>query len=110
MDRNRIIQVIRNLLSNACKFSPEASRIRLEIDRVENQLQCSVIDWGHGIPEGEFGELFTKYTRSSQQDIQGYGLGLSIAYRIIKDHHGQIFAKPNPKGGVIFTFTLPLSD
>lgn len=110
MDRNRIIQVIRNLISNACKFSPEAGRIRVEISLVTGHLHCSVIDWGIGIPENAFGELFTKYVRSSHQDIQGNGLGLSIAYRIIKDHQGQIFAKPNPEGGTIFTFTLPLSD
>ncbi len=108
MDKNRMLQVIRNLVSNACKFSPEKSHIRIEVDIVDHELHFSIIDWGYGIPEEGFDDLFKKYTRISQKNIKGTGLGLSIAHSIINDHKGHIYAKPNPEGGSIFTFTLPM--
>ncbi len=108
MDKNRMLQVIRNLVSNACKFSPEESHIRIELDIIDHDLHFSIIDWGCGIPEESFDNLFEKYTRTSQKDIKGTGLGLSIAFNIINDHNGHIYARPNPEGGSIFTFTLPM--
>lgn len=106
-DCNRIMQVIRNLLSNACKFSPDQSHVRIELYRLHNEAGFSITDWGYGIPKDRVGELFTKYSRSSESEIQGTGLGLSIAYKIVNDHNGRLFVKPNPEGGSIFTFTLP---
>ena len=108
MDKNRMLQVIRNLVSNAYKFSPEESHIRIELDIIDNELHFSIIDWGFGIPEKGFDDLFKKYSRTSKKDIKGTGLGLSIAYNIINDHKGTLYAKPNPEGGSIFTFTLPM--
>ncbi len=110
MDKNRILQVIRNLISNAHKFSPDYSRIKIEITQEENALAVSITDWGCGIPKNKMSKVFKKYEQVKQSETIncGTGLGLSIAQRIVFDHKGKIFATQNPQGGSVFTFTLPL--
>ncbi|MCP4752905.1 MAG: CBS domain-containing protein [Proteobacteria bacterium] len=112
MDKNRILQVIRNLLSNAEKFSPDRSIIRIEIARREADLMVSVKDWGSGISEEDLERVFDKFSRGirSNRNTRGEGLGLCVVKRIVSEHQGAVWAEPNPEGGVVFNFTLPFNQ
>ncbi len=116
-DYFRISQVIRNLLFNAIKFSPEHKSINVivEDDRIEEgdtvipAIKTSVVDQGVGIPKDEEEIIFEKYSQSSQteSDSGGTGLGLAIVYEIVTAHKGLVRAYNAEKEGAIFQFTLP---
>ncbi len=117
-DATRIGQVIRNLLSNACRYTP-AGRVQLVISdrdmygedgRVVPSIALSVTDEGIGIPENEQHKIFESFTQSSRTNTKagGTGLGLAIALEIITAHHGQIWAENNKAGkGCSFIFLIP---
>jgi len=121
-DYQKIGQVIRNLLSNAIKFSSdqkkilvtfETGQLRLGSDSKDSPLvdaiTLSIHDEGPGVPESELESIFDRFTQSSttKTGAGGTGLGLSICNEIIKGHYGEIWAKNNPDGGAIFSFTIP---
>jgi signal transduction histidine kinase len=108
-DEEKIIQVVRNILSNSIQYSPRRSLIKIDIlDRPEG-LVLSISDQGIGIPENELELVFDKFTQSSlsKTGAGGTGLGLSISKEIIKDHNGKIWAEKNEHGGVTIKFILP---
>jgi len=117
MDTERVGQVIRNLLSNALKFSPEGGSILLtcreaKIERAQGSLpavRLQVKDQGPGIPEAEIESVFDKFVQSSRNDKQsgGTGLGLAISREIVIAHQGYITAFNNPDGGACFEMVLP---
>ncbi len=109
IDIDKIIQVMQNLLSNAIKFSQNKKKIFVEIAQDNQYFIVSIIDEGIGIPETEYEIIFDAFVQSSKSKTGagGTGLGLSIAKNIIFDHHGTIWAEPNPKGGSIFRFQIP---
>jgi two-component system, sensor histidine kinase and response regulator len=116
-DYYKIGQVMRNLISNSIKYSPESSDIDVSFDRAEIEkgnkfipsLQVSVTDHGVGIPDNEFESVFEKFTQSSQTKTGagGTGLGLAICKEIIIAHGGKIWVENNPEGGSTFSFMLP---
>ncbi len=121
-DRDRIGQVVRNLLTNALKFSPEGSEIRVcftadalpeprhESDQpVRDAVRVTVRDSGIGIPEDELEMVFESFVQSSQTSsgAGGTGLGLAICREIIDHHRGVIWAENNPTGGASVNFALP---
>ena len=113
-DRERILQVIRNLVSNAVKFSPAEGLITVtcRADRLNPgraALALTVTDLGIGIPEEEIDMVFDKFVQSSKtkNGAGGTGLGLAICREIIDGHDGYIWAEPNPAGGSAFTFLIP---
>ena len=108
-DSEKIHQVLGNLLSNALKYSPPDSTIKIRVTDDPKNLTLSVIDQGIGIPKDELTDIFDKFIQSSKTDdgSGGTGLGLPISQQIILDHKGQIWAKNNPEGGATFSFTLP---
>ena len=108
-DSNRIMQVIRNLFSNAIKFSKKGGVITIDIESKEDELELSVSDNGMGIPEEELTLVFDKFVQSSRTNTGagGTGLGLPICRQIIADHGGKIWAKHNPGGGAVFTVLIP---
>ncbi|MEO7021485.1 MAG: hybrid sensor histidine kinase/response regulator [Ktedonobacteraceae bacterium] len=113
MDRERIGQVILNLLSNARKYAPKDSRITVRIERQNEQAIISVKDCGVGIPPEKLVHIFERFYRVPEIDIQtgsssGVGLGLYIAQKIIERHEGSITATSVPGEGSIFTISLPL--
>ncbi len=113
MDRERIGQVILNLLSNARKYAPKDSRITVRIERQDEQAIISVKDCGVGIPPEKLAHIFERFYRVPEIDIQtgsssGVGLGLYIAQKIIERHEGSITAASVPGEGSIFTISLPL--
>lgn len=109
-DRQRMGQVLRNLMSNAVKFSNPGGNIDILLLSAENRLECTVADQGTGIPEDELEAIFDKFVQSSKtrSGAGGTGLGLSICREIVNFHGGEIAAHNNPDGGASFTFYLPL--
>jgi two-component system sensor histidine kinase VicK len=114
-DKERLNQVILNLLSNAMKFTKEGTIDITEQKRVENkdgmmkeEAIVMVNDTGSGIDPEIMTKLFSKFTTKSQQ---GTGLGLYVSKCIIEAHGGKIWAENNSAGkrGAVFAFTLPLS-
>jgi two-component system, OmpR family, clock-associated histidine kinase SasA len=110
-DRELIRQVVVNLLDNAVKYSPEGGLVRLVgLHRTLQQVQISVIDTGHGIPEEEQEKIFEGHFRLKRDATQeGYGLGLAVCRQIIQAHHGRIWVDSAPGQGSEFHFTLPVA-
>lgn len=110
MDKDKIYQVLTNLISNAIKFSNPDGKIEICLTNLEDKFQVSVTDKGMGIPEEELEAIFNKFVQSSKTtaDLGGTGLGLSISKRIILDHKGLIWAENNQNGGATISFTLPI--
>jgi PAS domain S-box-containing protein len=116
-DQARIVQVVRNLLSNALKFSANGRRVRLVLgtdpasDGVSAQARLVVMDEGVGIPEGELEAVFDKFVQSSKtkSGAGGTGLGLAICREITYQHRGRLWAENNPDGGAMFTLVLPVA-
>lgn len=110
VDRAKISQVIKNILSNAVRFSPNHSQIYVNSDRLDKEIVIKVIDKGIGIPENELEDIFDKFIQSSKTKTGagGTGLGLAISKEIVENLHGKIFAQNNEDGvGSTFTVILP---
>ncbi len=109
-DKDRIIQVFTNLLSNAFKFTEKGGvRIRIEDKGAEGVL-CSVADTGCGIAEEDIPKVFSKFEQFGRVDgpgAKGTGLGLSIARGIIELHAGKVWVESQRDKGTTFFFTLP---
>ncbi|HEY9485189.1 MAG TPA: HAMP domain-containing sensor histidine kinase [Nitrososphaeraceae archaeon] len=108
-DRDRISQVIRNLLDNALKITIHSNQtvfVIVDKKEIEGQIIVSVKDTGEGISNETLSKLFTKFTTSDS--TTGTGLGLYICKNIVEAHGGRIWAENNSnENGAIFTFTLP---
>jgi len=108
LDKIEISRVLYNLLVNASEHSPRGGRISAVIDGRGNQLSCSVIDCGQGIPLANPNEIFQKdFTLAKKEKRLGTGLGLYISKLITEAHGGEISAENNPAAGATITFTLP---
>jgi PAS domain S-box-containing protein len=109
LDRGKISQVVRNLLNNAVKLSPQGGTIDLMIRRGKSCVLVAVSDQGPGVPEGELETIFDKFVQSSQtkNGAGGTGLGLAICREIITAHQGCIWAQNLPQSGALFAFALP---
>jgi len=117
-DAARMGQVIRNLVSNALKFTPEGSIVRLAVEQITvplddggpatDAVQLSVSDEGQGIPAAELETVFDKFVQSSKtkSGAGGTGLGLSICREIVRHHGGRIWAE-NGECGAVFRVWLP---
>ncbi|MBL7184797.1 MAG: PAS domain S-box protein [Phycisphaerae bacterium] len=111
LDADKIKQVLRNLLNNAIKFSPEGGIIDVAVCQVENSARVSVRDQGPGIPQDELVAVFDKFVQSSKTKTGagGTGLGLAICHEIIAAHEGRIWAENRQESGAVFSFEIPLS-
>jgi PAS domain S-box-containing protein len=109
-DRDRIAQVLLNLLTNAIKYSPEAGQIEVFINGNKKSVSVSVADYGIGIDKKEQQKIFERFYRvegKNEQTYPGFGIGLFIASEIIQRHNGSITVKSEKDKGSVFTFTLP---
>ncbi|PCI24519.1 MAG: hypothetical protein COB67_11565 [SAR324 cluster bacterium] len=107
-DRDRLEQVLINLLGNAIKFSPDRSTILITAEQRGYHCQVQIKDQGPGIPEQELDEIFEKFHQAdSPVASQGTGLGLTISREIIHAHQGSIWAESSSQGAA-FNFSLPL--
>ena len=110
-DRDKIKQVLLNLLTNAVKYNRSGGTITASIRVEQNQLWFSVQDTGMGIPANLQPRLFAKFFRANPTDptVPGTGLGLYICKKIIESHGGEIEATSQENVGTTFQFYLPLN-
>ncbi|MCP3140326.1 sensor histidine kinase [Pyxidicoccus xibeiensis] len=109
-DRERILQVLANLLSNALKFTREGGRIELRAEPQGPWCRVSVTDTGSGIPPDQLDAVFVRFRQVNKFDRRGHGLGLHISKCIVEAHDGRIWAESSLGTGSTFHFTLPLAE
>jgi len=110
IDRDRVNQVLDNLLGNAIKFSPRGGTITIGVEDRGDCLQISVSDMGVGIPPDKLKRVFDRFYQvdgSATRRFGGAGLGLAIAKRIVESHGGEIWVESEVGHGSRFIFTLP---
>lgn len=108
-DRERVLQVLENLGSNAARFTPEGGRIVVEAEQRGKEIVVAVCDTGPGIPADQRARLFDRYWQAEGgKSREGLGLGLFIARGIVEAQGGRIGIEDAPGGGARFWFTLPL--
>lgn len=108
-DRDRILQVIGNLLSNALKIATPGETVGLSAKLGDREVVFSVSDTGPGIPIADQERLFERYWRSPNAGYRGTGLGLAIARGIVEAHGGRIWVDSKVDRGTTFYFTVPLA-
>ncbi|MGB3466926.1 MAG: PAS domain-containing sensor histidine kinase, partial [Cyclobacteriaceae bacterium] len=108
IDYDRMLQVLENLISNAVKFSPANTPIKIDISENKQYLSINVIDEGIGISKEEQQELFDRYYRvKHSSNVEGMGLGLYISKKIVVFHKGQLTVKSKKNVGTTFTIKIP---
>lgn len=107
-DRDKTMQVVNNLISNAFKFTDKGS-VELNIFARDGKGWVQVKDSGSGIPETDRAHVFEKFYRSqsNRKQAKGTGLGLTIVKGIVEGQGGEIRVEANPSGGSVFTFSVP---
>jgi signal transduction histidine kinase len=109
-DRDRLEQVLGNLIENAVKYSPDGSDISVSVETRNDQVVTSVCDRGIGIPTDELGQVFERFHRGRQVSSTNYGglgLGLYITKQIVERHGGSIWVESKEGAGTTFYFSLP---
>jgi len=113
-DEKRILQVLNELLSNAIKFSPPETKVRLSAHRMGPEQVCfTVEDQGRGISREKLERIFDRFQQgdaSDTRDIGGTGLGLALCRSLVEQHGGRIWAESDPGQGARFRFTLPTAE
>jgi signal transduction histidine kinase/GGDEF domain-containing protein len=115
-DREKVEQILTNLVGNAIKFTPEGGEITVSArpsPRGKNKLAISVRDSGIGISEDQFEKIFEKFHQvegSLHRSVSGTGLGLAITKGLVETQHGEIWVESQIGKGSTFTFTLSISE
>ena len=113
-DQDRILQVVRNILDNAIRYTPEGGQIEVRAYMVDEGRVCfSIQDNGPGLEPDELSRIFNRFYQvdsARTRDKNGSGLGLAIAKSIVEQHGGEIWADSSPGEGLRISFTLPGSD
>jgi len=112
VDQERMLQVLRNIIGNAIKFTPEDGSIKLETHEKEDFIEIVVHDTGIGIPEEDLERIFHKFQQvipEKGEKIKGTGLGLATVKQIIRAHGGKVWATSQVGLGSTFYITLPLA-
>jgi len=109
-DRERIMQVLANLLGNAVKFTPQGGRVGVRARADGEEVRFEVWDTGPGIPPEHLGHVFDRFWKVRTANRHGAGLGLAIARGIVEAHDGRIWAQSEPGHGSTFVFTLPVRE
>ncbi len=110
VDRDRVVQVLTNLVSNAIKFSDAHKQVHISVTRTDHSLRFSVLDSGPGIPENQLHKLFGLFQQLDSSDSRprgGTGLGLAISKAIVEQHGGTISVDSTVGKGSTFWFDLP---
>ena len=107
-DRERVIQVLANLLGNAVKFTPSGGRVGLRVEAAPGEVRFAVRDTGPGIAPEHQAHVWDRFWKSRTSNRHGAGLGLAIARGIVEAHGGRIWLESAVGEGSTFTFTLPL--
>ncbi|HZR44337.1 MAG TPA: ATP-binding protein, partial [Ktedonobacteraceae bacterium] len=113
VDRERIGQVLTNLLTNAVKYSPLADRVVVKTREQQGMVITSVQDFGIGIPKEQQSHIFERFYRvegEQRRTYPGLGLGLYIAAEFVKRHQGIIWLESSEGKGTTFSFSLPIAS
>jgi PAS domain S-box-containing protein len=110
-DESQLRQVVSNLISNAIKYSPDASAVEIFISQVSTFIKVSVTDHGMGISLNDKKKIFERFYRASniQKHFPGMGIGLYVCEQIVKNHGGDLWVDTEEGKGSTFSFTLPLN-
>ncbi|MBI2366933.1 MAG: PAS domain S-box protein [Deltaproteobacteria bacterium] len=110
-DRDKVLQILMNLIGNALKFTPPHGKVIIAVDNAGAEwIKLSVADTGPGIPPQEAAKIFDKFyqmEQSNRQKTQGTGLGLAISKALVEMHGGKIWIETGIDSGSVFSFTLP---
>lgn len=109
-DRERLAQVLNNLLANALKYSPQAEQIFVHLTSTAECLTVSIQDFGIGIPKTEQEKIFERFYRATNeqsQTVTGLGIGLFITHQIIQHYRGKLWVESVEGQGSTFSFSLP---
>jgi K+-sensing histidine kinase KdpD len=111
-DESYVEQVMRNLISNAAKYSPAGSTVAVVVDETTEGIRARVLDHGSGIDPAESAKLFELYYRSpsTAANAGGAGIGLFVCRALVEAMGGRIWASPRPEGGAEFGFVLARQD
>lgn len=114
-DQDRLKQVLVNLIGNAIKYTPAGGEVVVSLGKKDNKAWLSVSDTGPGIPEEDLPYIFERFYRGEKsrtrgRDGKGFGLGLSIAYWIVRSHGGNIEVSSVLEKGTTFSVWLPLAQ
>jgi signal transduction histidine kinase len=113
-DREKVTQVLMNLMGNAVKFTPSHGTVAVAIHRSGDAwVQISVADTGPGIPAAEATHIFEKFYQiapEGRQKTTGTGLGLAIAKSLVEMQRGQLWVESEVGRGSTFSFTLPVQQ
>jgi signal transduction histidine kinase len=107
-DRAAILQVLENILDNAIRYSNGTRQLSISASASETQVSLKIADKGRGISPEDAPHVFEKFYRGHGVVSGGSGLGLSIAQRVLKDHHGEIRLQSTPGEGTVAEIVLPL--
>ena len=107
-DETYVEQVLRNLLTNAAKYSPAGSTVTVAVDRVGDDISVRVLDEGPGVTSAEVEQLFSLFYRSPKTSASaaGAGIGLFVCRRLVDAMGGRVWARPRSEGGSEFGFSL----
>jgi len=108
-DRDRLLQVLDNLIGNAVKFTDPPGRITVGATPSHDEVVFTVTDTGIGIPSDALPHLFDRFWQARTTDRQGLGLGLAIAKGIVDAHGGRIWAESELGEGTTFRFSIPVA-
>lgn len=114
-DEDRLRQVLVNLIGNAIQYTPPGGDIIVGVGKLDNRARITVTDNGPGIPAEDLPHIFERFyrgekSRTRSRDGKGYGLGLSIAYWIVRNHGGVIEVASKEASGTTFCVWLPLAQ
>jgi len=112
MDKDRITQVLTNLVNNAIKYAP-GKPVVIKTSKQANTVTVSVVDHGEGIKEEDLDKLFQTFSqlkRGKERKTGSTGLGLAISKKIIEQHNGKIWVESTPGQGAAFSFLLPIAE
>jgi PAS domain S-box-containing protein len=112
-DPNRVVQILTNLVGNACQYTPTGGKIVVSARVHDGEAHISVRDTGIGIAQEHLTKIFDRFFRADDplvQETPGTGLGLSIVESLVEMHGGRIWVESEVGGGSTFTFTLPIAS
>jgi len=111
VDKDKMRQVLENILSNAVKYSPEGCEIRITGEVVEDHYQVSIEDQGIGMTPDQIEKMFDKFYRAdaSNTSIPGTGLGMSIVAYLVETHGGEVWVSSTHGKGTTVRFTIPIT-
>jgi len=109
-DRERVLQVLGNLIGNAIKFTPEGGSVQVKVEQLDDEVLFTVRDSGIGVSAKQLPHVFDRFWQATPKARLGSGMGLTIAKGVVEALGGRIWVESRPGEGTTFFFTLPLAS